>query len=80
MPRNTFVPGDYNVICDECGFKFKKSQTRMRWDNMLVCEKDWEPRQSQDFVRGVPDKQTVPIARPEAEDVFITTPVTAEDL
>ena len=71
--------GDYNAICDKCGFKYKASQLRRTWDNLMVCKKDWEPRQPQDFVKGVKDKQTVPWARPEPENVFVDN-VSADDL
>lgn len=62
---------DYNVICDRCGFKIKRSMARLTWDHLVVCPEDWEPRHPQDFVRGRKDKQSVPIARPEPEDVFV---------
>lgn len=61
----TYIPGDYWVYCDVCGFKTRSSMTRKRWDNALVCLADWEPQHSQDFVRGYADKQTVPDPRPE---------------
>jgi hypothetical protein len=74
--RNYYNPGDYNVICDRCGFKKKRSETRLEWDNLLVCIAEcYEMRQPQDFVKAVPDMRPVPIARPEAPDMFITTPV-----
>lgn len=71
--------GDYNVICDRCGRKFKSSSCQMEWDNLFVCNSCWETRQPQDFVRGYADDQTVPIARPRGDPVFITTPVTPDD-
>ena len=63
--------GDYNAICDVCGFKYMASQLRKRWDNLMVCEGDFEPRQPQDFVRGVADNMSVPWSRPENADIFI---------
>ncbi|MCP5095382.1 MAG: hypothetical protein GY943_07515 [Chloroflexi bacterium] len=41
------------------------------WTGLMVCSADWDPRHPQDFVRGVPDNQTVPISSPEPADVFI---------
>ena len=38
----------------------------------MVCNGDYEPRQPQDFVRGVADVQTPAWSRPEAQDSFIT--------
>jgi multisubunit Na+/H+ antiporter MnhC subunit len=40
----------------------------------MCCDDDWEIRQPQDFVRGVPDTQIAPWLRPEPPDSFI--PVT----
>ena len=43
----------------------------MRWDGLMVCSKDWEPRQPQDFVHGIADKQVPPFIRAEQSDYFI---------
>jgi hypothetical protein len=37
----------------------------------MVCTDDWEPRQPQDFVRGVADIQLAPWVRDEAPDTFV---------
>jgi hypothetical protein len=37
----------------------------------MVCEQDWEPRQPQDFVRGIADQQAPVWTRPEPVDTFI---------
>lgn len=38
----------------------------------MVCRDTcWEPRNAQDFVRGVPDKQAPPWVRPEPADTFV---------
>lgn len=54
----------------------------MTWDNLFVCaDTCWEekhPHLTQPH--GKSEKQTVPIKRPEKEDTFITTPITADDL
>jgi hypothetical protein len=67
----TYKSGDFWRICDVCGFKYRSSETRQRWDNLMVCLADWEPRHPQDFVRGVSDRQNVPDPRPELTDTFI---------
>jgi hypothetical protein len=38
----------------------------------MVDERCWEPRQPQDFVRGVADYQAPPFTRPEQSDSFIS--------
>ena len=62
---------DWKSICDSCGRIFKASVLRKRWDGLMVCPDDWEPRQPQDFVRGVADTQAPMWTRPEASDTFV---------
>lgn len=64
--------GDWKCICDSCGRIVKASQLRQRWDGFMVDERCWEPRQPQDFVRGVADIQTPPFTRPEPSAVWNT--------
>lgn len=53
----------------------------MRWDNLRVCTKDWEPRHPQEYVHGKPDRIAVINPRPPPPDVFIAPgDVTADDL
>lgn len=66
-----YVKGEFNAICDVCAQKYKSSQMRKRWDGLMVCPNDWEPRHPQDFLRSVPDRQDVPWSRPETPDVFV---------
>lgn len=66
------VKRQWNVICDVCGWKFKNKELRKRWDGAMVCKADWEPRHPQDLIRTPKDDQSVPYARPESDDVFVT--------
>jgi len=77
MGRSDFLKlGDWNVICDRCGKSRKASDCRYTWDELFVCsDKCWEPRQQQDFVVGIPDHQSVPIARPDVENAMGSTTV-----
>lgn len=80
-----FAPGKWNVICDQCGFKFKNDQLRKDWRGLMLCHGGgttgcWEPRHPQDFVRGQADRQMPEWTRPEGDDVFIDTPVSRDDL
>ena len=72
--QSNYTRGQWLVICEACGRKYKNTELRQRWDGFMVCEDDWEPRQPQDFVRGVADYQAPPFTRPEQGDVFV--PVT----
>lgn len=67
--------GDWNAICSVCGRKYKAS-TMVKlpkgvggpWGgDTYVCQRDWRPRQTQDFVRGIPDKITPPWTQPPVE-------------
>jgi len=79
--KSYLILGDHNAICDVCGFQYKGSQLKKRWDGALVCHKDFEQRHPQDFVRAVPERQSVRDARPLPELVFITgNGPTADDL
>jgi len=64
--------GDFNAICDVCGFKFKASELRRRWDGYMTCPADYEQRQPQDLIRIRPDRQATPWARPVVVDQFVT--------
>ena len=75
-----YVKGQWNAICDRCGFQRKSGDMRAEWNGLRVCSDCYEPRHPQDFKRARPDKQTVPWTRPAGEDNFITTPITGDDL
>lgn len=66
-----YKKGDWKAICDVCGRLYKASRLQLRWDNLMVCPQDWETRQPQDFVRGIPDYQNTPWARTEQADNFL---------
>lgn len=63
--------GDWKTVCDVCGREYKASQLKQRWDGLKTCSDDWEPRQPQDFVRGVADTQAPPWTRPEQANSFV---------
>ena len=70
--------GSWNAQCDYCGFKFKAHMLVRNWQGLMVCHKCFEPRQTQDFVRAVPDVQTPPWSRPRPTAVYnnVCTPTT----
>lgn len=62
--------GDSNAQCDLCGVDYKRSKMRKMWTGTLRCfgpgtTNCWEPRQPQDFVRGVVDRQGLRDPRPQ---------------
>jgi hypothetical protein len=64
--------GDRNAICDMCGFKYKLSSLRKRWDGLLVCSKDFEPQHPQSLIQINSERPRWVECRPETTDVFIT--------
>lgn len=62
--------GDWNVACSMCGRKRKASTTVKNWQGLWRCPEHNEPRQPQDFSRGVPDNMSVPFVQRE-EDLFV---------
>lgn len=69
MSRQVYYnKGHWLTICDVCGQRFDNIDMQKRWDGLMVCKKDWEPRQPQDFVRAKVDIQSLPWTRPESTD------------
>ena len=57
--REYYVAGLFNIYCMSCGRKYKSNEIRKRWDGLLVCDEDWEPRHPQDFVRGIQERSNI---------------------
>jgi len=68
--------GSWLAICDVCGMKYHSTDLKLRWDGVMTCRQDWNIRQPQDFVRGIPDPQAVPWSRPDVAPQFVVNPVT----
>lgn len=68
-----FASGQYNAICDRCGFKFKSSELRKDWQGLMVCDKDFEQRHPQDFIRVRSEKLLPEWVRPRTPDSFVET-------
>lgn len=69
-PADYLALGDWNAVCSMCGAKFKASQLIKHWQGLYRCERCWEPRQPQDFVRGIPDNPAAPWVQ-KPVDVFV---------
>lgn len=65
-----YVPGSFYRIDDRTGFKVRAEKTKAEWTGLIVRDQSWEPRQPQDFVKGVRDDQSVPFPRPRQTDKF----------
>uniref|UniRef100_A0A6M3IM08 Uncharacterized protein n=1 Tax=viral metagenome TaxID=1070528 RepID=A0A6M3IM08_9ZZZZ len=69
-----YIPGDYWMSCEICGFDYRASQMRKRWDGLWVCAKDFERRHPQDRIKTTRDRQRVPVASPDGKtDLYSTT-------
>jgi len=69
-----WAPGDWNAACSLCGRKRKFTYLERNWQGMYRCPEHNEPRQPQDFVRGIPDKMGVPYSLFEEQTFTSTTP------
>ncbi len=63
--KSHFVSGQWNIICDVCGFKFKSGEVRKRWDGLMVCSKDYETDHPQKYLRVRETGLAVPVVREE---------------
>ena len=72
MKRYTYKPGEWNVTCQVCGFRFPASKIKTRWDGLLVCSEDYETRHPQDLIRVPQEDTSVPYSSPPQE-TFIHT-------
>lgn len=65
-----FLSGQWNAICDRCGFKFKSGELKKDWQGLMVCEKDYEALHPQSLIKLRPEKAIPDWTRPRTEDVF----------
>ena len=78
---NDFYLGDTKSCCDVCGFHFKGSQLRKRWDGAMVCSKDFELRHPQDTIKIRGERNNVRDARIEPEYRYLgATEISGDDL
>jgi hypothetical protein len=66
-----FAKGDWNIACSICGRKLKASKAERNWQGLYRHPECNEPRQPQDYARGVKDIMDVPFAQPET-DTYIS--------
>jgi hypothetical protein len=76
-----YIKGDYWMVCDRCGFDYRRSQMRETWDHLWVCRDCWEPKHPQLTIKAKKDDQRVPVARPDKSSAIgsTTTAVAAAD-
>lgn len=75
--------GSWNVTCGQCGRKRKAFETKqlpagVPGAGLYVCYPEhWDSRHPQEFVRAVPDMQSVPFAQPPVDVVQFSIAATA---
>jgi NMD protein affecting ribosome stability and mRNA decay len=74
-----YVKGAWNAVCDRCAFEYKSYELAKEWTGSRVCSKCFDHRHPQDFVKGVPDRQSPSWTRPEAADNYLTANEITED-
>lgn len=65
--------GTHNALCDRCQRKYKANQLKKEWTGWMVCDRCWEPRHPQEFLRGRKENESVQWTRPDivgTEDVI----------
>ena len=72
--------GNWNVVCDVCGFRFKNTELRDRWDGKKVCSKDFETRHTMDLYKARTENPGVPWTRKEPTDTFVTVTYAASNV
>ena len=66
--------GTWNALCDRCGFKFKAEELRKEWTGWMVCERCYDPRHPQEFLKGHADNPQVAWTRPDSNaNTSVTT-------
>lgn len=65
--KTYFKHGAWNAICDVCGFQFKSTDLKQRWDGLMACSKDWETRHPAELIREPRENPAVPWSRPDPD-------------
>ncbi len=78
--NNRLEMGKWNVLCDVCGFKFKNTDLKDRWDGKKVCEKDFETRHTMDLYKARTESVGVPWTRKESTDTFVNVSYVASNV
>jgi len=76
-----YTPGGTRALCDVCGFEKPLRELKKRWDGMMVCTKDYDPKPPQYSPPRVrPEGVPLPNARPDNQTDDIPNTTTRDDL
>jgi hypothetical protein len=71
-PRTDYyAEGDWNAMCSMCGRKRKASELVKNWKGQYRCPEHNEPREAQDFVKGIVEHPTPPWVQPIPADAYV---------
>ena len=74
-----FKDGDYLMQSDLTGRIMYASESRKLWNGQFCHRDEYEERNPQDFIKGMPEREPYKDARPRSVQ-YIDTPITADDL
>lgn len=74
---SAYVRGQWNAICDRCGFQYKSGRLRKEWTGLMVCSgadtnECWESRHPQESIKAKADRQAPPWVRPDSEGADVS--------
>lgn len=55
-----YQAGQWNAYCSMCGRQKKSGELLKHWQGQYRCQRCWEPRHPQDFVRNLPPELPIP--------------------
>ena len=61
-----FVAGDHNVVDDQTGQVYKRSEMQYTWNNLLTHKKNWQPKEKQLTILTPKDRIAVRDVRTES--------------
>ena len=66
--------GDWYVSCQVCSKQINASESKKRWDGLIVCPEDFECRHPQDLIKVRHERLSVPFSSIEPPDTHIDIP------
>ena len=63
--RDRYISGTANALSDQSGFKYKRKDMQMTWDNHLVGVDEWEAKPPQLILRPRAERVYTPDPRPD---------------
>ena len=65
-PKDYYKHGDWSAYCDGCKFKFKASELKKDWKNLMKCPTCWDARHPMDLQQ--PPRSSIPVPWTRSHD------------